>query len=264
MSLFDLTGTVAVVTGGNRGIGLGMARGVAKMGAAVAVWGRSTDYNAAAVEELRDLGAEALGVACDVTSEEQVEAATQATVERFGRIDSMFANAGIGRGALFPDLSLREWNITMKVNAGGTMLPVRAATEVMIEQGDGGSIVVTSSIAASRGVARLPHYAASKAAQLGLVTTLAVALAPHSHPRQRGQPGLDRHRDDRPRTATGRIQQVHKAAGPHGQMGNHRGVRGHRRLPGLRRLLFHNRRRDPHRRGLLGPGMKRPAPISLL
>ena len=179
MDLFDLTGKVSIVTGGNRGIGLGMARGLAKMGGSVAVWGRSTEYNAAAVEELQNLGAEAAAMACDVTSEEQVEAATQATLQRFGRIDSIFANAGIGRGALFPDLSLREWNITMKVNAAGTMLPVRSATEVMIEQGDGGSIVVTSSIAATRGVARLPHYAASKAAQLGLVTTLAVSLAPH-------------------------------------------------------------------------------------
>jgi hypothetical protein len=179
MGLFDLTGKVAVVTGGNRGIGLGMARGLAKMGAAVAVWGRNTEYNAAAAEELQGLGAEAVGMSCDVTSEEQVEAATEATLEQFGRIDSIFANAGIGRGALFPDLSLREWNITMKVNAAGTMLPVRAATKVMIEQGDGGSIVVTASIAATRGVPRLPHYAASKAAQLGLVKTLAVSLAPH-------------------------------------------------------------------------------------
>ena len=179
MELFDLTGRVAVVTGGNRGIGLGMARGVAKAGAAVAVWGRSEAYNRAAAEELRNLGAEALPVACDVTSEERVEEATRATLERFGRIDSIFANAGIGRSAVFPDLTLKAWNITMKVNATGTMLPVRSATEVMIEQGDGGSIVITSSIAANYGIPRLPHYAASKAAQLGFVKTLAVSLAPH-------------------------------------------------------------------------------------
>ena len=179
MELFDLTGKVAVVTGGNRGIGLGMARGVAKGGAAVAVWGRDPEYNRRAVRELRNLGAQAVGIGCDVTSEEQVEEATRATLERFGRIDSMFANAGIGRSAIFPDLSLQAWNVTMKVNATGTMLPVRSATEVMIEQGDGGSIVVTASIAASRGVPRLPHYAASKAAQVGLVKTLAVSLAPH-------------------------------------------------------------------------------------
>ena len=179
MEMFDLTGKVAVVTGGNRGIGLGMARGLAKAGASVAVWGRNSEYNAAAVKELRDLGAEALSVVCDVTSEEQVEAATQATLKRFGRIDSMFANAGIGRGAFFPDLSLKAWNTTMKVNAAGTMLPVRSATEVMIQQGEGGSIVVTSSISAHYGIPYLPHYAASKAAQLGLMKTLAVSLAPH-------------------------------------------------------------------------------------
>ncbi|MDE0233454.1 MAG: SDR family NAD(P)-dependent oxidoreductase, partial [bacterium] len=96
MDQFDLSGRVAAVTGGNRGIGLGMARGLAKAGAAVAVWGRSEDHNQAAVDQLRSLGAEALAVSCDVSSEEQVENALQATLERFGRIDALFANAGIG------------------------------------------------------------------------------------------------------------------------------------------------------------------------
>ena len=179
MEMFDLTGRVAVVTGGNRGIGLGMARGLAKAGAAVAVWGRSEEYNHAAVEELHSLDAEALAVSCDVSSEEQVEEAMQTTLERFGRIDSLFANAGIGRSAVFPDLSMKAWEQMMSVNATGTMLALRAATAAMIDQGEGGSIVVTSSVAANFGVPYLPHYAASKAAQLGLVKTLAVSLAPH-------------------------------------------------------------------------------------
>ena len=179
MEMFDLSGRVAAVTGGNRGIGLGMARGLAKAGAAVAVWGRSDHHNQAAAAELESLGAEALPVACDVTSEQQVDEAMQATLERFGRIDAMFANAGIGRSATFPDLSTRDWDQMMSVNATGTMLPVRAATARMIDQGEGGSIVVTSSIAAHFGIPYLPHYAASKAAQLGLVKTLAVSLAPH-------------------------------------------------------------------------------------
>ena len=179
MDLFDLTGRVAAVTGGNRGIGLGMARGLAKAGAAVAVWGRSDEYNQAAVAELENLGAEALAVSCDVTSERQVDQALQATLDRLGRIDALFANAGIGRSATFPDLSTRAWEQMMNVNATGTMLPLRAATAKMIDQGEGGSIVVTSSIAAHFGIPYLPHYAASKAAQLGLVKTLAVSLAPH-------------------------------------------------------------------------------------
>ena len=179
MDMFDLTGNVAVVTGGNRGIGLGMARGLAKAGAAVAVWGRSTEYNGAAVRELGDLGTQALGVACDVSSEEQVEAAAQATLDRFGHIDALFANAGIGRSANFPDLTLRAWDRVMSINATGTMLAIRSVTPAMIEQGNGGVIVVTSSISAHFGIPYLPHYAASKAAQLGLVRTLAVSLAPH-------------------------------------------------------------------------------------
>jgi len=179
MDLLDLSGRVAAVTGGHRGIGRGMARGLAKARAAVAACGRWDDHNQAAVDQLQSLGAEALAVSCDVSSEEQVENALQATLERFGRIDALFANAGIGRSATFPELSTRSWEQMMSVNATGTMLAVRAATARMIEQGEGGSIVVTSSVAAHFGIPYLPHYAASKAAQLGLVKTLAVSLAPH-------------------------------------------------------------------------------------
>ncbi len=177
--MFDLSGKVAVVTGGNRGIGLGMARGLAKAGAAVAVWGRNQDYNRKAVEDLRGLGAEAFSVPCDVSSEEEVEAAAVATLQQFGRVDSIFANAGIGRSAQFPDLDIKAWDKVMAINATGTMLAIRSVTPAMIEQGDGGVIVVTSSISAHFGIPYLPHYAASKAAQLGLVRTLAVSLAPH-------------------------------------------------------------------------------------
>ncbi len=204
MDMFDLTGRVAVVTGGNRGIGLGMARGLAKAGAAVAVWGRNEEYNQAAVRQLRDLGAQALPVVCDVASEEQVAAAAQATLERFGRVDALFANAGIGRSANFPDLTLRAWDRVMSINATGTMLAIRSVTPAMIEKGAGGVIVVTSSISAHFGIPYLPHYAASKAAQLGLVRTLAVSLASHRIRVNAVSPGWiatemtgpEQHRDD--------------------------------------------------------------------
>ena len=179
MDMFDLTGKVAVVTGGNRGIGLGMARGLAKAGASVAIWGRNEGYNQSAVDELKGLGAEAIPVGCDVASEEEVDAAAAVTLQRFGRVDSIFANAGIGRSAYFPDLHIKAWEKVMTINATGTMLAIRSVTPAMIEQGDGGVIVVTSSISAHFGIPNLPHYAASKAAQLGLVRTLAVSLAPH-------------------------------------------------------------------------------------
>ena len=176
--LFDLSGRVALVTGGNAGLGLGMARGLAKAGAAVAVWGRTEDRNAAAVEELRALGAEAAGFACDVTDPAAVETAMERTVKRFGRIDSCFANAG-GSGIRkpFTDLSPEEWRYSVDLNLNSVVSTFQHAARRMIAQGDGGKLVVTSSIAALLG---LPGggYSATKAAVSGLVRSLAVELAP--------------------------------------------------------------------------------------
>ena len=95
--MFDLTGHVALVTGGNSGIGLGMARGIAKAGGALALWGRNGAKNEAAVAELRALGADAEAFACDVARESEIVRAMGETLARFGRVDSCFANAGRAR-----------------------------------------------------------------------------------------------------------------------------------------------------------------------
>jgi NAD(P)-dependent dehydrogenase (short-subunit alcohol dehydrogenase family) len=102
----SLNGHVAVVTGGNGGIGLGMASALAAAGADVAVWGRNEDKNAAAAAELAVHGTEVLALRCDVADEEQVVAAFAATVDRLGKVDSMFANAGVGGFAPFTSMSL--------------------------------------------------------------------------------------------------------------------------------------------------------------
>ena len=100
-NLFDLSGKVALITGGNSGIGLGFAEGVAKQGADVCIWGRNLEKNAAVVEQLREFGGKAHAVQCDVANEEAVERSFAETLEVFGRVDSCFANSGVARSGRF-------------------------------------------------------------------------------------------------------------------------------------------------------------------
>lgn len=177
---FDLTDHVAVLTGGHRGIGLGMARGLARAGADVALWARDRARTKKAVDELNSLGAGRVeAFACDVTSEDQVRDATEQTVERFGRIDSVFANAGTTEGAAFPDIELADLEDLFRVNVNGAFLVAREATRHWMNRETPGSIVFTSSIAANRGLPTAPHYSASKGAATALARALAVRLARH-------------------------------------------------------------------------------------
>ena len=177
--MFDLTDRVAVVTGGNGGIGLGMARGLAGAGASISVWGRNGAKNAAAVDELRGLGVDADAVAVDVSDERAVDAAMAATLERFGRVDSMIANAGIGGGAPFVDQTLEAWHRVMAVNLDGAFLCFRAAARHMVDRGQGGSLVGVSSTSAIHGAPANQAYSCSKTAMLALVRGLAIELARH-------------------------------------------------------------------------------------
>ncbi len=177
MNPFDLTGHVALVTGGNGGIGLGLAQALRDAGADVAIWGTNADKNAAAVEAL---GAGAAAFVCDVADEAAVDATMAATVEHFGRVDSCFANAGTaGGGKRFTEIALSEWQRIVRVNLDGTFLTLRAAARHMIERGGGGSLVATSSLTAIEGAPQSEHYAASKAGVVALVQSLAVELARH-------------------------------------------------------------------------------------
>ena len=175
--MFDLSGTVSIVTGGNGGLGLAMARGLVKCGSAIAIWGRNPEKNASALEELRELGADAAAFECDVTDEEQVSKAFEATIERFQKVDACFANAG-GAGFRGPSnlVGRKAWLDTIDLNLMSVVQTFSPVTQHMLERGEGGKLVVTSSIAAHMGTAGAAGYSTTKAAVCGLVQALAVEL----------------------------------------------------------------------------------------
>ncbi|MGY9073777.1 MAG: SDR family NAD(P)-dependent oxidoreductase [Acidimicrobiales bacterium] len=178
--MIDLSGKVFIVTGGNGGIGLGMAEGIAMSGGSVVIWGRNSDKNAEALAQLESLGASATAHICDVAEEEQVIETMARSVEDFGRIDGLFANAGHGgTSTSFVDTSLEDWRKVMSVNLDGVFLTLREAAKQLIAQGEGGSLVAVSSTSAIHGAAGNEAYGTSKTALNGLVRALAVGLARH-------------------------------------------------------------------------------------
>jgi NAD(P)-dependent dehydrogenase (short-subunit alcohol dehydrogenase family) len=178
--LFDLTGRVALVTGGNSGIGLGMADALAMAGADVAIWGTNPDKNEKARTHLERHGTRVLDAVCDVGDEDQVESAMAATIEQLGKVDSCFANAGVGgQAAGFLELSVEEWRRVMRVNLDGTFFTLKAAVRHMVERGEGGSVAVTTSTSTVHGMPRTQNYSSSKAAIVSLVKGIAVEFARH-------------------------------------------------------------------------------------
>ncbi|MGE2833079.1 SDR family NAD(P)-dependent oxidoreductase [Mycobacterium sp. SMC-4] len=177
---FDLTGHVSVITGGGSGIGLGIADGLARAGATVAILGRNEARLETAAEGLRAHGRPVLPVVCDVADEDAVTAAMARIRGEFGWLDSCFANAGV-RGVFTPVLktSLAEFREVTRVDLDGVFLTLREAARQMIEAGRGGSLVAVSSLGAFQGMPRQPAYAASKAGVTSLIDSMAVELARH-------------------------------------------------------------------------------------
>lgn len=181
-SIFDLSGKVALITGGNGGIGLGMAEGLAGAGAEVAIWGTNTDKNAAALERLSSFGPKVSAHLCNVADPDQVAEAFAATLSNHGRIDACFANAGIGgRSSAFDEMPFEEWRRVMAVNLDGVYHTFHHAAGHMRERaahGDaGGRLIATASLAAISGQARGEHYAATKGALVSMIKALAVEYA---------------------------------------------------------------------------------------
>jgi 2-deoxy-D-gluconate 3-dehydrogenase len=176
MKLFDLSGRVAIVTGGNGGIGLGMATGLAQAGAAVVVAGRQAKKSAAAVKTLEALGAKAVAAEVDVNDEASCRALADTAVKQFGRLDILVNNAGISIRKQPETYSLAEWQQVISTNLTAAFICSQAAYPHMVKAG-GGKIINIGSMLSIFGTAYAAPYAASKGGIVQMTKALASAWA---------------------------------------------------------------------------------------
>lgn len=183
-ALFDLSGKVALVTGGNGGLGLGFARGIAKQGGAVEIWGRSEEKNAKAKAELEEYGVKVTARQVDVSSEEQVVAGFKALISDHGRLDAVFANSGVPA----PTRSLLEttseqWHSLLEINMHGAFYTLREGARLMVERAEngepGGSLVFCGSLSMFQGIPGKAQYAAAKAGIGAAIRCMAVEFGKH-------------------------------------------------------------------------------------
>lgn len=179
---FDLTGKVALVTGGNGGIGFGMVEALAQAGADIVIWGTNEAKNAAAAEKLKPTGVRVLTRKVNVAEEQEVIDGMADAVAQMGRIDTVVANAGIGGGAKsFAEFPTAQYRRVLSVNLDGVFFTFREACKHIVERasnGDkGGSLIAISSLSAISGAARNEAYAATKGALIPLMKAIAVEHA---------------------------------------------------------------------------------------
>ena len=192
-SPFDLSGKVAVVTGGGRGLGQAMAGGLAAAGANLVVAARSGDEVAAVAETLRAGGAQAESFTFDATRREDSEALVAFAVERFGRLDVLLANHGVGFGQRAEETDDQIWSTTLAVNLTGAFYCCQAAARRMIAAGHGGSIIVTSSTGSLVAFRGLLAYGASKGGVDQMVRQMAMEWGPHGIRVNAINPGYTNH-----------------------------------------------------------------------
>jgi NAD(P)-dependent dehydrogenase (short-subunit alcohol dehydrogenase family) len=190
--LFDLTGRVAIVTGGSIGLGRQMAEGLAEMGAHLVLCARKEERCHQAAEELQQLGVKAIALGCDVKNPASIQEMVHATLSQFGRIDVLINNAGISWGAPVEEMRLEDWNKVIETNLTGTFLCAQAVGKVMIRQGRGknsagknsaGKIINIASVAGLGGAPEeLPAigYHASKGGVISFTKDLACKWASHN------------------------------------------------------------------------------------
>lgn len=194
--LFDLTGKVALVTGGNGGIGLGFARGIAKQGGSLAIWGRNEEKNAAARQDLLDAGAARVETyVVDVASEDNILAGYDRFMKDFGRIDCVFANSGgPPRFKSVFDMPTQAWHEFLDVALHGAFITLREAARHMVARAEagepGGSLVACGSLSLFHGLPGKQNYAGSKAAIAAVIRCMAVEFGPHNIRANVVAPGL--------------------------------------------------------------------------
>jgi len=176
MKLFDLSGKAAIVTGGNGGIGQGIAIGLASAGASICVAGRDEEKNAGVRQEIADLGFQAISMRCDVNVEADIVATIAATEEAFGGLNIIVNNAGVAALNAPEDMTDEEWDSVIETNLSSVFKFSRAAYPALVKSG-GGKIINIGSMYSIFGSPLLPGYAASKGGVIQLTKSLAVAWA---------------------------------------------------------------------------------------
>jgi NAD(P)-dependent dehydrogenase (short-subunit alcohol dehydrogenase family) len=177
--LFDLSGKVTVVTGGNGGLGLGFARGVAKQGGDLEIWARNAEKNAKAKAELEGYGVRVITRQVDVSDEDAVAAAFEQTVKDFGRVDCVIANSGVPptTNSTF-ELTAEKWHDLLKINLDGAFFTLREGARQMVKRAEagepGGSLVFCGSLSMFHGLAGKGNYAAAKGAMGAVIRGMAV------------------------------------------------------------------------------------------
>ena len=180
-SLFDLKNKVALITGGNSGIGLGFARGIAKQGGDVVIWGRSEEKNAVAVKELKALGVRSTARSVDVSSQEEVIAGFDALMSEYGRIDTVVANAGMPPNTRSILTTTKEDYLTLlNTNMHGAFYTLQEGAKLMVARAEagepGGSLIFCGSLSIFQGVPGISPYAAAKGGISAAIRCMAVEL----------------------------------------------------------------------------------------
>ena len=180
--LFDLTGRVAIVTGGSIGLGRQIAEGLAEMGANIVLCARKQERCEQAAEELQRLGIKAMALGCDVKSQASIKEVVDSTLSEFGQIDILINNAGISWGAPTEEMRLEDWNKVIETNLTGTFLCAQSVGKIMIKQGRGKIINIASVAGLGGAPPELPAigYHASKGGVVSFTKDLACKWATHN------------------------------------------------------------------------------------